>query len=207
MAQLSYFVTIISLSNLLLLFCDDSLNCSDKEYAWPMDTSQRCCLRCPPGKFLLARCSSSSNETGCKSCPTGQYTDSFNLEPSCPFCDSCDNSSRLEEESSCQIISNTKCRCQLGFTCKSKECQECETIPNSTPPTPNLWSLVNGWTLLATGLLLLVFLCYFLRIKIKSGASLCKSTGHDAIESAEEENEFLPVQEMCGKHEQQMVDV
>ncbi|XP_030227400.1 tumor necrosis factor receptor superfamily member 6 isoform X5 [Gadus morhua] len=150
-----------------------------------MDTSQRCCLRCPPG----------------------QYTDSFNLEPSCPFCDSCDNSSRLEEESSCQIISNTKCRCQLGFTCKSKECQECETIPNSTPPTPNLWSLVNGWTLLATGLLLLVFLCYFLRIKIKSGASLCKSTGHDAIESAEEENEFLPVQEMCGKHEQQMVDV
>jgi hypothetical protein len=28
-----------------------------------------------------------------------------------------------------------------------------------------------------------------------------------AIESAEEENEFLPVQEMCGKHEQQMVDV
>ncbi|CAL8247368.1 unnamed protein product [Lota lota] len=200
--MLSFFVPIISLSNLLFLYCVDSLHCSEKEYAWPVD-SQHCCLKCPPGKYLRGRCSSNHIESRCESCPTGQYTNSFNTEPSCPFCSTCNPSLWLEEESPCQTNQNTVCRCQLGFTCKSQPCQECEL----TMQTPTKWLLVIGGTLLATGLLLLMFQCVFLHIKIKCGVYLCRSTGHDSIESAEEEKECLPVQEMCDKHEQQTVDV
>ena len=100
----------------------------------------------------------------------------------------------LVEESPCQTNRNTLCRCQPGFTCKSPAklpCEECEPTPTLTPThpptltpkhpptlTPTKWLFVSGCTLLVTALLLLMFLCYFLHLKIKCGTPLCKSTGH-----------------------------
>ncbi|KAK0149713.1 Tumor necrosis factor receptor superfamily member 5 [Merluccius polli] len=214
-AQPLYF-PFICLSILLFPFCVDSLDCNrEKEYAWPIDNSQRCCEKCPPGQYLYGRCQPDiSSKSECKPCPAGQYTEDYNVELSCPFCFSCNPDCeftlRLEDQSSCKTNQNTVCRCQQGFTCTSQPCQQCEPTPYSTTHTPlnttidnKEWLVLFGGSLIATGLLLLMFICIFLHIKIKSGAFLCRSTRNYAIESAEKETEFLPVQEMCGKHEQQ----
>ncbi|XP_060905317.1 tumor necrosis factor receptor superfamily member 11B [Labrus mixtus] len=107
-----------------------SIQCNSSQYAWPRTTHLFCCNRCPPGKSMEQR-SSNLCEIKCKPCLKNQYSDTWNLDLSCPFCTVC-KEANIEYKSQCNSTHDAVCRCKAGYRCKDQPCTKCEQIPTTT---------------------------------------------------------------------------
>ncbi|KAG7474389.1 hypothetical protein JOB18_007952 [Solea senegalensis] len=200
-----------------------SLQCSETEYAWPVEEATFCCKKCEPGKYMDWR-QEASCEIKCDFCKEGLYRDSYNVDMNCNLCKSC-KKTNMEYKSHCNATHNAVCRCKAGYKCRDQQCTQCLPIPTTTtlppsttastlqapttlvPPKPirdqTVWFLVIT-ALLCTGIALVVV------AKIKPLLRWIRSRrGYFLTEKpvpvpscSEEDVVSKPVQEVCGKCDQ-----
>ncbi|XP_041708596.1 CD27 antigen [Coregonus clupeaformis] len=132
---LFWWITHIFLSLPSLLSLVQSLTCDkEKQYAWPQSVSQWCCNKCPPGQYMVRRCTGQNSPTQCDDCSNGYYSDSYNIDSSCKSCNGC-SMSELEYVSRCSNKRNDVCSCKQGYRCRgSGTCLDCEENPSPTTP-------------------------------------------------------------------------
>ncbi|KAL7394550.1 hypothetical protein ABVT39_027773 [Epinephelus coioides] len=216
----------IFLCTLSLLSPVLSRQCTDTEYAWPMDRPHLCCPMCVPGEHMAGRKQDSCSKN-CVPCTEGLYTEKNNVDMTCEVCANC-NKPNMEYKRNCSATHNAVCGCKAGYACRDPSCKDCVPIPTSTikttlpPPTTALkpgslttlrepsqpikdtaWFLVII-ALLCTGLALVVVtkIKPFLRwIKSKQGYFLAKEAA-PALQGSEDEEVSTPVQEVLGKCDQ-----
>lgn len=70
------------------------------------------CDRCPPGTYLLERCTS-TRKTQCSTCPPGTFTELWNYIPKCLRCGACAENQVVK--TACAPDTNCKCECTEGF--------------------------------------------------------------------------------------------
>ncbi|XP_076592705.1 uncharacterized protein LOC143324252 isoform X2 [Chaetodon auriga] len=130
MQPLCYFTFLCSLSFFSPVLV--SSKCNDTQYAWPVDKPQFCCNKCPPGEHLVRR--SVNCQTECEPCQGERYTDSYNVDMTCDFCQNCERSN-MEYKSHCSPTHNAVCKCKAGYECIDQPCSQCVPIPSTTQPT------------------------------------------------------------------------
>ncbi|XP_049903450.1 tumor necrosis factor receptor superfamily member 4 isoform X2 [Epinephelus moara] len=203
-----------------------SRQCTDTEYAWPMDEPRLCCHMCTPGQHMAGR-RQDICYIDCVPCTEGLYTEKYNVDMTCEVCVNC-NKPNMEYKRNCSTTHNAVCGCKAGYACRDLSCKDCVPIPTSTIKTtlpPSTTALKPGtlttlwepsqpikdtaWflviiALLCTGLALVVLtkIKPFLRwIKSKQGYFLAKEAA-PAPQGSEDEEVSTPVQEVLGKCDQ-----
>ncbi|XP_068172049.1 tumor necrosis factor receptor superfamily member 1B isoform X2 [Antennarius striatus] len=93
-----------------------------------VDDSNLCCKKCHRGQRLKIECSTTT-ETVCEPCPTGQYTEGKNYSPNCFSCKKCKSSKGLLYVQNCSTTTNSLCGCRPGMYCimgfENPYCAEC----------------------------------------------------------------------------------
>ncbi|XP_061669340.1 tumor necrosis factor receptor superfamily member 5-like, partial [Syngnathoides biaculeatus] len=205
-----------------------SMQCKDRQYAWPVKAPHSCCDKCPPGQHMIRR-SPTACDIECGLCTGDRYTDSYNVQMTCDVCRMCDKSN-MEYESTCHTSRNAVCRCEAGYKCTDEACTECLRVPgtvkssttaNLSPechgcPKPgadlvdpddvradakhNLVEILPVCAVIAVVVALLV-MAFRQWIRPKN-CSNSEDTPTAVLLSTEEKEACKPVQEMCGKCEQ-----
>ncbi|XP_054477640.1 tumor necrosis factor receptor superfamily member 5 isoform X2 [Anoplopoma fimbria] len=200
-----------------------SIHCNNTQYLWPVDQPKLCCNKCPPGKNMIRRPPTSCG-IECEPCSGDQYSDAYNEELSCEFCENCDKPN-MEYGSHCNATHNAVCRCKTDYRCKDRSCQQCVLIPSTTtkptlPPSTTvlkpgalttLWPSTQPIRDTVWFLVIIAILCVgiafavvtkikpFMRwIKSKQGYIFYKGPS-PVTTSSEEEEVSTPVQEVLGK--------
>ncbi|KAJ0023869.1 hypothetical protein NQD34_003768 [Periophthalmus magnuspinnatus] len=91
--------------------------CNDKQ----REVNGRCCNICPEGEFLFSLCNE-TNQTHCKPCPPGHFSDIPSVFDRCVKCHTCEQ----EYTQKCTPTTNAKCSCGIGFLCSDNLCSSCE---------------------------------------------------------------------------------
>ncbi|XP_041062759.1 tumor necrosis factor receptor superfamily member 11A-like isoform X2 [Carcharodon carcharias] len=81
-----------------------------------------CCSKCPPGKFMEAQCTETSDSI-CQPCPDRSYSKDWNFEYFCFRCDECSHGMTYKQN--CTATSNVQCECIEGYVCKDEHCNRC----------------------------------------------------------------------------------
>ncbi|XP_068454937.1 tumor necrosis factor receptor superfamily member 6-like [Clinocottus analis] len=80
----------------------------------------QCCDLCRPGTHRNGFCT--KQQTDCKPCGEGYYSDNYNLLDRCEDCRSCQH----DYVEKCTPTTNAKCSCRSGFLCSDNFCSKCE---------------------------------------------------------------------------------
>ncbi|NXP73218.1 TNR11 factor, partial [Ramphastos sulfuratus] len=86
--------------------------------------SGRCCRKCEPGKYMSARCTSTS-DTVCQPCGPNEYMDVWNEEDKCLLHKICDQGKALKEVNPGNSTSQRRCACTMGYHW-SEDCDCCQ---------------------------------------------------------------------------------
>ncbi|XP_054020365.1 tumor necrosis factor receptor superfamily member 11A [Dryobates pubescens] len=86
--------------------------------------SGRCCKKCEPGKYMSARCTSTS-DTVCQPCGPNEYMDVWNEEDKCLLHKICDQGKALKEVAPGNSTSQRRCACTVGYHW-SEDCDCCQ---------------------------------------------------------------------------------
>ncbi|XP_026022161.1 tumor necrosis factor receptor superfamily member 3-like [Astatotilapia calliptera] len=81
--------------------------------------SGRCCNKCPPGTYVEEFCSD-RQQTACKACPDGHFSQLPNLFDRCEKCQTCQHYAVK-----CTSTTNATCSCAAGFLCSNSICSTC----------------------------------------------------------------------------------
>ncbi|XP_035537643.1 tumor necrosis factor receptor superfamily member 6B-like [Morone saxatilis] len=87
------------------------------------------CDRCPPGTYLLARCTS-TQRSQCAACPAGSFTELWNHISKCLRCGVCGQNQVVK--TACTANSDCQCQCKQGYYYREDR-EEC--LPHSRCPT------------------------------------------------------------------------
>ncbi|XP_062256041.1 CD27 antigen [Platichthys flesus] len=218
--QLLCYVALLFLCSLPFLSSVFPLQCSRKEYRWPVTDSKVCCKMCPPGEHMKRR---DQCDIVCEPCPELRYSDNYNVESSCTICSMCTRDN-MEYKSKCNPTHDAVCSCKTGFSCKDKACTQCVPIPVTAKPTlppsttiskteevttfkPNKPIAETVWFLVIIALLCIgIALVVITKIKpllrwIRSKDSFF-FTDKPEQSYSEDDSECTPVQEVCGECDQ-----
>ncbi|XP_049903449.1 CD27 antigen isoform X1 [Epinephelus moara] len=110
-----------------------SRQCTDTEYAWPMDEPRLCCHMCTPGQHMAGR-RQDICYIDCVPCTEGLYTEKYNVDMTCEVCVNC-NKPNMEYKRNCSTTHNAVCGCKAGYACRDLSCKDCVPIPTSTIKT------------------------------------------------------------------------
>ncbi|KAF1481027.1 Tumor necrosis factor receptor superfamily member 11A, partial [Pygoscelis antarcticus] len=86
--------------------------------------SGRCCTKCEPGKYMSARCTSTS-DTVCQSCGPNEYMDVWNEEDKCLLHKICDQGKALREVNPGNSTFQRQCACTMGYHW-NEDCDCCQ---------------------------------------------------------------------------------
>ncbi|XP_067837279.1 tumor necrosis factor receptor superfamily member 3-like [Heptranchias perlo] len=94
---------------------------------------RQCCRKCSPGHYAYRRCTQ-SQDTDCRPCPPGEFTEFWNYILECKLCPACDQRRGLVVQENCSSTVKTKCQCVSGMHCVDvRDCTDCE-LHRSCPP-------------------------------------------------------------------------
>lgn len=82
------------------------------KYTDPKTSAPLECERCPPGTYLLARCTSTKKSV-CAPCPQGSFTELWNYIGKCLRCGVCGQNQVVKR--ACAADSDCQCECRQGF--------------------------------------------------------------------------------------------
>ncbi|XP_062986332.1 tumor necrosis factor receptor superfamily member 11A [Elgaria multicarinata webbii] len=85
--------------------------------------SGRCCTKCEPGKYMSAKCTTTS-ETICKPCGPNEYLDVWNEDEKCLLHKICDHGKALIEVNPGNSTFQRQCACTAGYHW-SEDCDCC----------------------------------------------------------------------------------
>ncbi|KAF1445453.1 Tumor necrosis factor receptor superfamily member 11A, partial [Spheniscus demersus] len=86
--------------------------------------SGRCCTKCEPGKYMSARCTSTSDSV-CQSCGPNEYMDVWNEEDKCLLHKICDQGKALREVNPGNSTFQRQCACTRGYHW-NEDCDCCQ---------------------------------------------------------------------------------
>lgn len=92
-------------------------NCNDQQ----VSIKGQCCDSCQPG-YRLEKFCTEHQQTVCKPCEVGFFSEKHSIFDLCEECDSCEQ----EYAEKCTATANAKCSCRPGFLCSNNICSECE---------------------------------------------------------------------------------
>uniref|UniRef100_A0A667X2X7 TNFR-Cys domain-containing protein n=1 Tax=Myripristis murdjan TaxID=586833 RepID=A0A667X2X7_9TELE len=88
---------------------------------------QRCCDRCPAGKYIRSECDG-TKKTECNDCVWGYYTATSNSLFHCKGCRVCHSINNHKTLTECTATKNTQCECLPGFYCNEPDCELCRAV-------------------------------------------------------------------------------
>ncbi|XP_064825037.1 tumor necrosis factor receptor superfamily member 1B isoform X3 [Oncorhynchus masou masou] len=118
---------------------DSDGSCRNKTAEYYNPDVNLCCSKCTSGTRRKVVCSSTS-DTACEPCPSGQYSGTFNYFPKCFRCPKCSADKGLKYVQKCFSTTKTQCACQTGMYCvldqhpdwTAESDVECASCPNGT---------------------------------------------------------------------------
>ncbi|KAK6321675.1 tumor necrosis factor receptor superfamily member 1B isoform X2 [Coregonus clupeaformis] len=114
---------------------DSDGTCRNKTAEYYNTDVNLCCSKCTSGTRRKVECSSTS-DTACEPCPSGQYSGTFNYFPKCFRCPKCLADKGLQYVQKCSRTTKTQCACKTGMYCvldQHPECQECASYTRCKP--------------------------------------------------------------------------
>ncbi|RVE62781.1 hypothetical protein OJAV_G00161160 [Oryzias javanicus] len=134
--QLLHYYVFYLFCGLHVLPSGASVQCNDKQYAWPLNDPTLCCNKCEPGyKMKVSRTGQTCNNK-CIPCEEERFSDSYNVEMSCKVCETCDKPN-MGYKSVCNSTHDAVCKCNPGYTCKDQACTQCvREAPPKKPTSP-----------------------------------------------------------------------
>uniref|UniRef100_A0A8D2L0Q8 TNF receptor superfamily member 11a n=1 Tax=Varanus komodoensis TaxID=61221 RepID=A0A8D2L0Q8_VARKO len=91
----------------------------------------RCCTKCEPGKYMFAKCTTTS-ETVCHPCGPNEYMDVWNEEEKCLLHKICDHGKALIEVNPGNSTFQRQCACTAGYHW-SEDCDCCRRNTKCPP--------------------------------------------------------------------------
>ncbi|XP_071764815.2 tumor necrosis factor receptor superfamily member 5 [Centroberyx gerrardi] len=101
------------------------LDCKRDEYL--SQDGQRCCDRCPAGKYIRSDCDG-TEKTKCDECGRGFHTATKNHLYVCQACRVCHRSNNHKKVKECPADEDTQCECIPGFYCNEPDCEHCKPV-------------------------------------------------------------------------------
>uniref|UniRef100_A0A8C7EYJ9 Tumor necrosis factor receptor superfamily, member 1B n=1 Tax=Oncorhynchus kisutch TaxID=8019 RepID=A0A8C7EYJ9_ONCKI len=130
------FMVSFSLQVYTLPYTPDSAEaCRNKTAEYYNTLMNLCCSKCAPGTRLKNECSTTS-DTVCEPCPSGQYSGTFNYFTKCFRCPKCSEGKGLQYAQDCSSTTKTQCMCQTGKFCIMEQhpnCKECGSYTHCQP--------------------------------------------------------------------------
>ncbi|XP_064825036.1 tumor necrosis factor receptor superfamily member 1B isoform X2 [Oncorhynchus masou masou] len=114
---------------------DSDGSCRNKTAEYYNPDVNLCCSKCTSGTRRKVVCSSTS-DTACEPCPSGQYSGTFNYFPKCFRCPKCSADKGLKYVQKCFSTTKTQCACQTGMYCvldQHPDCKECASYTYCKP--------------------------------------------------------------------------
>uniref|UniRef100_A0A8C7CHW9 Tumor necrosis factor receptor superfamily, member 1B n=1 Tax=Oncorhynchus kisutch TaxID=8019 RepID=A0A8C7CHW9_ONCKI len=114
---------------------DSAEACRNKTAEYYNTLMNLCCSKCAPGTRLKNECSTTS-DTVCEPCPSGQYSGTFNYFTKCFRCPKCSEGKGLQYAQDCSSTTKTQCMCQTGKFCIMEQhpnCKECGSYTHCQP--------------------------------------------------------------------------
>ncbi|XP_020338625.1 tumor necrosis factor receptor superfamily member 1B isoform X2 [Oncorhynchus kisutch] len=114
---------------------DSDGSCRNKTAEYYNPDVNLCCSKCTSGTRRKVVCSSTS-DTACEPCPSGQYSGTFNYFPKCFRCPKCSADKGLKYVQKCSSTTKTQCACQTGMYCvldQHPDCKECASYTYCKP--------------------------------------------------------------------------
>ncbi|XP_024282519.1 tumor necrosis factor receptor superfamily member 1B isoform X2 [Oncorhynchus tshawytscha] len=114
---------------------DSDGSCRNKTAEYYNPDVNLCCSKCTSGTRRKVVCSSTS-DTVCEPCPSGQYSGTFNYFPKCFRCPKCSADKGLKYVQKCSSTTKTQCACQTGMYCvldQHPDCKECASYTYCKP--------------------------------------------------------------------------
>ncbi|KAF6735186.1 Tumor necrosis factor receptor superfamily member 5 [Oryzias melastigma] len=134
--QLLHHYMFFLLCGLHVLPSGASVQCNDKQYAWPLDNPSLCCNKCEPGYKMKGPRIGKTCNNECIPCEGERFSDSYNVEMSCKVCETCDKPN-MGYKSKCNPTHGAVCKCNPGYTCKDQACTQCvREAPPKKPTSP-----------------------------------------------------------------------
>uniref|UniRef100_A0A8C7JB95 Tumor necrosis factor receptor superfamily, member 1B n=1 Tax=Oncorhynchus kisutch TaxID=8019 RepID=A0A8C7JB95_ONCKI len=131
-----HFMVPLSLQVYTLPYTPDSDgSCRNKTAEYYNPDVNLCCSKCTSGTRRKVVCSSTS-DTACEPCPSGQYSGTFNYFPKCFRCPKCSADKGLKYVQKCSSTTKTQCACQTGMYCvldQHPDCKECASYTYCKP--------------------------------------------------------------------------
>uniref|UniRef100_A0A4W5P664 Tumor necrosis factor receptor superfamily, member 1B n=1 Tax=Hucho hucho TaxID=62062 RepID=A0A4W5P664_9TELE len=131
-----HFMVPLSLQVYTLPYTPDSdASCRNKTAEYYNTDVNLCCSKCTSGTRRKVVCSSTS-DTACERCPSGQYSNTFNYFSNCFRCPKCSADKGLQYVLKCSSTTKTQCACQTGMYCvldQHPDCKECASYTYCKP--------------------------------------------------------------------------
>ncbi|XP_043566091.1 tumor necrosis factor receptor superfamily member 5-like [Chiloscyllium plagiosum] len=106
-----------------LCLCASPSDC-DKKTEYFKDG--KCCFKCGPGSFLVAKCNL-SEYSSCRPCQHGFYQPAWTMEDHCQSHTVCDSTGGFEVVKTGDQLSDVECLCKQGMHCPNKDCEICHS--------------------------------------------------------------------------------
>ncbi|XP_035652293.1 tumor necrosis factor receptor superfamily member 1B [Oncorhynchus keta] len=124
---------------------DSDGSCRNKTAEYYNPDVNLCCSKCTSGTRRKVVCSSTS-DTACEPCPSGQYSGTFNYFPKCFRCPKCSADKGLKYVQKCSSTTKTQCACQTGMYCVLDQHPDCKACASYTYSKPGHGVSVEGTT-------------------------------------------------------------
>nr|XP_046198839.1 tumor necrosis factor receptor superfamily member 1B isoform X3 [Oncorhynchus gorbuscha] len=124
---------------------DSDGSCRNKTAEYYNPDVNLCCSKCTSGTRRKVLCSSTS-DTACEPCPSGQYSGTFNYFPKCFRCPKCSADKGLKYVQKCSSTTKTQCACQTGMYCVLDQHPDCKACASYTYSKPGHGVSVEGTT-------------------------------------------------------------
>nr|XP_046198838.1 tumor necrosis factor receptor superfamily member 1B isoform X2 [Oncorhynchus gorbuscha] len=122
---------------------DSDGSCRNKTAEYYNPDVNLCCSKCTSGTRRKVLCSSTS-DTACEPCPSGQYSGTFNYFPKCFRCPKCSADKGLKYVQKCSSTTKTQCACQTGMYCVLDQHPDCKACASYTYSKPGHGVSVEG---------------------------------------------------------------
>ncbi|XP_055724163.1 tumor necrosis factor receptor superfamily member 1B isoform X1 [Salvelinus fontinalis] len=114
---------------------DSDGSCRNKTAEYHNTDVNLCCSKCTSGTRRKVECSSTS-DTACEPCPSGQYSGTFNYFSKCFRCSKCSADKGLMYVQKCSSTTKPQCACRTGMYCvlnQHPDCKECASYTYCKP--------------------------------------------------------------------------
>ncbi|XP_019637375.1 PREDICTED: tumor necrosis factor receptor superfamily member 11B-like [Branchiostoma belcheri] len=98
------------------------------KYKDPASGRRLLCDQCPPGTRLKDYCTANS-PTVCQVCPDNHFTEYYNWEPECRYCNEFCGKPNQKVSEECTTTHNRRCECILGFFLDLEICRAHRRCP------------------------------------------------------------------------------